>query len=112
MKLLRGFGKNYFTLASIQAHSSASTLHAQLCSFAFSIHSTYKEDSKEEDPPPLEDELLPLPLEENKKPCRCSALFTQLSRLMVLLNHYIPRCPYYTTYFAFRRTGVHPPFFV
>jgi hypothetical protein len=26
------------------------------------------------------------------------------------LNHYIPRCPYYTTYFAFRRTGVHPPF--
>jgi hypothetical protein len=30
---------------------------------------------------------------------------------VLLLNHFIPRCPYYTTFYAFRRTGVHPPLF-
>lgn len=31
------------------------------------------------------------------------------TKLLVSLFKFIPRCPYYTTYFAFRRTGVHPP---
>ncbi len=109
MKLLRGFGKNYFTLMSIQAYGNAVTLRSQISSFILSLHASFEEDTQEDDPPPFENELLPLPLLENKKPCRCNAYFTHLSRLMVLLNHYIPRCPYYTTYFAFRRTGIHPP---
>ena len=45
----------------------------------------------------------------NTKPCHCHIIFTIKSKLLVLLNHYIPRCPYYTVCFAFRRTGVHPP---
>ncbi|MBE0514005.1 hypothetical protein [Sulfurimonas sp.] len=43
------------------------------------------------------------------KPCHCNLFFKRKIRLVLLLNHFIPRCPYYTTYFAFRRTGVHPP---
>jgi hypothetical protein len=31
--------------------------------------------------------------------------------LAVTLFKFIPRCPYYDTFFAFRRTGVHPPLF-
>jgi len=45
----------------------------------------------------------------NSKPCHCHLFFTLKSKLLVLLNHYIPRCPFYTVCFAFRRTGVHPP---
>ncbi len=39
----------------------------------------------------------------------CNCYFNYISNIMLHLHHYIPRCPYYTTYFAFRRTGVHPP---
>ncbi len=45
-----------------------------------------------------------------QKKCHCNAIFKRKTRLILLLNHFIPRCPYYCTYFAFRRTGVHPPF--
>jgi len=45
----------------------------------------------------------------SQKPCHCNLFFTLKSKLMILLNHYIPRCPFYTVCFAFRRTGVHPP---
>jgi len=31
------------------------------------------------------------------------------AHLAVRLFKYIPRCPFYCTFFAFRRTGVHPP---
>ncbi|MDX1808918.1 MAG: hypothetical protein R3331_05220 [Sulfurospirillaceae bacterium] len=44
------------------------------------------------------------------KPCHCNCIFRLKIRLILLLNIFIPRCPYYCTYFAFRRTGVHPPF--
>lgn len=110
----KGFGKNYFRLTAIQAYSAAPILHAALTSFSFFTHQNYfeanSEEEEEESPPDLQ-EALPLPLAAAKKPCHCNAYFTHLSKLMVLLNHYIPRCPYYTTYFAFRRTGVHPPLF-
>ncbi|WP_294885819.1 MULTISPECIES: hypothetical protein [unclassified Sulfurimonas] len=43
------------------------------------------------------------------KPCFCNIFFALKTRISLLINHFIPRCPYYTTYFAFRRTGVHPP---
>lgn len=44
------------------------------------------------------------------KACHCNCYFKLKTRLALLLNHYIPRCPFYTTFYAFRRTGVHPPF--
>jgi len=47
----------------------------------------------------------------NKKPCHCNKIFLCKTRLILLLNHFIPRCAYYNPYFAFRRTGTHPPFY-
>ncbi|SFV89991.1 hypothetical protein MNB_SV-4-1171 [hydrothermal vent metagenome] len=44
--------------------------------------------------------------------CLCNSFYKRKARLVLLLNHFIPRCPYYNTYFAFRRTGVHPPRFL
>ena len=46
----------------------------------------------------------------NSKPCHCHFFLTIKSKLMVLLNQFIPRCSYYTVCFAFRRSGIHPPF--
>jgi len=43
------------------------------------------------------------------KACHCNCYFKSRTKLALLLNHYIPRCPFYTTFYAFRRTGVHPP---
>jgi len=71
VKLLQGFGKRYFTFASI-------TL--SIVDFI------------------------------SKKPCHCDCFFKLKTILSLKINHFIPRCPYYTTYFAFRRTGVHPPY--
>lgn len=45
----------------------------------------------------------------NSRPCYCNILFAIRTKISMLINIFIPRCPYYTTYFAFRRTGVHPP---
>lgn len=45
-----------------------------------------------------------------KKACHCNSIFLRKTKLILALNHFIPRCPYYCTYFAFRRTGIHPPF--
>ncbi len=57
----------------------------------------------------LIDAVQTVPLLE-QKPCLCNCFYKRKARLVLLLNHFIPRCPYYNTYFAFRRTGVHPPF--
>jgi hypothetical protein len=46
------------------------------------------------------------------KACHCNCYFKLKTRLALLLNHYIPRCPYYTTFYAFRRSGVHPPLMI
>jgi len=46
-----------------------------------------------------------------RKACHCNKIFLRRTKLILALNHFIPRCPYYNTYFAFRRTGVHPPIF-
>lgn len=62
----------------------------------------------EENDPPLE--LLIPPITLNAKPCLCNCFFKLRTRIILKINHYIPRCQYYTPCFAFRRTGVHPPF--
>ncbi|WP_295421766.1 hypothetical protein [Sulfurovum sp.] len=59
----------------------------------------------------LIDAIQTAPLLE-QKPCLRNCFYKRKARLVLLLNHFIPRCPYYNTYFAFRRTGVHPPFFL
>ena len=108
--MLRGFGKNYFTLSSILAHSVAPTLLAQVTSARqlLRLH-TDKEPLEDGDPP---DELLEaVTVLQPVKPCHCNCYYKRKARLVLLLNHFIPRCPFYTTFYAFRRTGVHPPLF-
>jgi len=46
-----------------------------------------------------------------KKACHCNKIFLRKTKLILALNHFIPRCAYYNPYFAFRRTGTHPPYF-
>jgi len=105
--MLRGFGKNYFTLSAILAHSVAHKLQAQVTSASMLFRLAQdKEELEEADPP---EDLLETPSFQAVKPCHCNCYYKRKTRLALLLNHYIPRCPFYCTYFAFRRTGVHPP---
>ncbi len=106
----RGFGKTYFTLSSILAYSAAQKMHIQvsrmmplLCHATVGCH----DHALIEEDPPLE--LLPVACTLSVKACHCHGLDELKTRLALLINTFIPRCPYYTTCFAFRRTGVHPP---
>ena len=42
--------------------------------------------------------------------CYCNKIFLKRAKLILALNHFICRCSYYNPYFAFRRSGIHPPF--
>lgn len=104
-----GFGKKYFTFSSILAHTTHVKLQSQTTSTSTLLYknSSIEHDEIEEEDPPIEiDEIL---LSNKTKPCHCNAIYNLKTRLSLLLNQFIPRCPYYTTYFAFRRSGVHPP---
>jgi len=106
--MLRGFGKNYFTLSAILAYSVAHKLQAQVTSAQTLLRLVEKKENLDENDSPdflLQDNSLLL----EPKPCHCNCYFKLRTRLALLLNHYIPRCPFYCTYFAFRRSGVHPP---
>jgi len=43
--------------------------------------------------------------------CHCDCVFKSKTALAIFLFHFIPRCQYYCAFFAFRRTGTHPPYF-
>ncbi len=112
MKNLRGFGKNYFTLSAITAYSTAKKLRDREVVYESRRMLKPAPKESEEDPPP--DELCPgaeLPCLEQTKPCHCDCIFKRRAKLAYGIYLFIPRCPYYCTYFAFRRTGVHPPAF-
>ena len=115
MKLLNGFGKKYFTLCSIQAYAVAPKLHSVITSYKSHLNtklsiSNENDDEEEESPTLLQENILSYFL-QNKKPCHCDCVFKRRTALAVALFKFIPRCPYYNTFFAFRRTGVHPPTF-
>jgi hypothetical protein len=112
LKLLNGFGKKYFTLCSIQAYAVAPKLHSVITSYKNHINtkltSSENEKDEEESPPNLEEILLSSFL-QNSKPCHCDCFFKRKTALAVNLFKFIPRCQYYCKFFAFRRTGTHPP---
>jgi len=115
LKLLNGFGKKYFSLSSIQAYAVAPKLHSIITSYKNHLSTKLllsSKDEKEEDesPPNLQETLISYFL-QNKKPCHCDCVFKRKTALAVSLFKFIPRCPYYDAFFAFRRTGVHPPYF-
>lgn len=66
------------------------------------------EEDTEDDPPTLT-EILLCTYVNTTKPCHCDCLFKRKTRLAISLFKFIPRCPFYCTFFAFRRTGTHPP---
>ena len=115
--MLRGFGKNYFRLSAILAYSVAHKLQSQTTFAQTLFRLSNEREALEEGDPPEElleegdppEELLEESTLQPAKPCHCNCYYKRKTRLALLLNHYIPRCPYYCTYFAFRRTGVHPP---
>ncbi len=107
---MRGFGKNYFTLASILAHSTAPRLQAQATLFGLFKYDAFLGDVEEEESPPDEELLLSSLSLQATKACHCNCFFKKRIRLILLLNHFIPRCAFYNKYFAFRRSGSHPPF--
>lgn len=113
MKKPKGFGKNYFTFASILAYSVQSKLQNLEIKAKSILHKKYSNENSEvdEEAPPLEELTLNLQANFNK-PCHCDCVFRRKTQLAITLFRFIPRCPYYCTFFAFRRTGVHPPLFI
>jgi len=113
LKLLNGFGKKYFSLSAIQAYSLATQLHSVITSaknhLNIKLLISSENEEEEESPPSLQENLL-LCLVLNKKSCHCECFFRSKTALALTLFKFIPRCPFYNTFFAFRRTGVHPPF--
>ncbi|QKF80973.1 hypothetical protein [Halarcobacter ebronensis] len=110
MKSPKGFGKKYFSFASILAHSVQIKIENQITIAKKTLrYSTSKDidELKEDDPPKLLNSISVLT--KLNKPYHCDCAFRKKTKLAVSLFKFIPRCPYYTTYFAFRRTGVHPP---
>ena len=111
MKSPHGFGKKYFTFSSMLAHSVAVTLQSRANSYELYLQNkiSLEDDTLDESPP---DEILETLCELNSKPCHCNCYHKTKTKLALLINHFIPRCPFYTVCFAFRRTGVHPPLFI
>ncbi len=110
MNLLKGFGKDYFSFSALTMYSTAKKISdisiiSKIVSFN---NSSLSQDN--EDAPTEEGLLLELSTQLNKvRPCHCDCVFRLKTKLATHIFKYIPRCPFYTTYFAFRRTGVHPP---
>lgn len=110
MKAPKGFGKNYFSLSAILAYSIEPVLHSTFTRLKStnSLSISKEDDDLEEDPPP-DLELCLQNIVSFNKPCHCDCVFRSKTSIIVSLFNFIPRCPYYRTHFAFRRTGVHPP---
>ncbi|RXK01152.1 hypothetical protein CRU98_01510 [Arcobacter sp. CECT 8986] len=113
MKKPLGF-KKYFSLSSILAYAVAQRLHAMTTTFKNNLNfekSSFSDES-EDDIVSLEELSLLNSFVQNSKPCHCDCVFRRKTQLAVALFKFIPRCPYYCKFFAFRRTGVHPPQFL
>ena len=111
MKAPKGFGKKYFTFSSILAYAIQSKIHSIAVKTDYLIkHNLIKESEElDENDPPLV-ELLPNLIDA--KPCHCNLIYKLKIFLTIKAHTFIPRCPYYTTYFAFRRSGIHPPYYL
>ncbi|WP_201352915.1 hypothetical protein [Hydrogenimonas urashimensis] len=113
---VRGFGKNYFTLAAIQAYSAAAMLHARhIAVAAYRPEYPKSVGEAEEDPPPLEAMLQALvscfvarPQSSGAKPCHCNCYFKRLAYLLLYISEHFRR---FTCRCRYTKTGLAPPFF-
>lgn len=109
MKAPRGFGKRYFTFASIQAHSVApaqSGLRVCLEAYALILH---RDRESDEEPP--EEPLDALACFASDKPCHCDCYFRRRTLLTLRACRKTSACNCNCRFYSFRRTGVHPPSF-
>lgn len=107
MRAPRGFGKRYFTLASIQAHSVAPAQNAlRVC---LETYATALQRNRESDEEPPEAPLEAFVCFSTDKPCHCDCYFRR--RTLLTLRRKTPSCNCNCRFYSFRRTGVHPPLF-
>ena len=112
MRAPRGFGKNYFSLVSIQAHTSAVTMQAKISQSLLHISFNLQDSSDEAlDAPPDELLCLELPKEPDsrkgrRKPCFCNIFFKQqaFNALKNALLNQAPLCKCRKT-----KSGISPP---
>jgi len=108
MRTPKGFGKNYFSLSAICAHSTGAKLHAQCSAFTQTSRNLSFETLEEEDDPLEELELLASSssITQKSSSCHCNCIFK--NRLYTLLQYFkfIQQ-----TFFIFNknRSGISPP---
>lgn len=103
--MIKGFGKNYFTLASIQAtttHVTLNAFHKRIKALTFLYHD--REDEAKEEAPPDTTLLLALPVAK-----QCNCVFNQKCRLALKRTklHGRPKCN--CKHLSHRKTGISPP---
>ena len=86
MKSPKGFGKKYFTFASILAHSVQEKLESQvtIAKKTLQYRLSKEIDELDEDPPEL---LLCITSIATNKPCHCDCLFKLKTKLTVSLSN-------------------------
>ncbi len=113
MRLPLGFGKKgYFSLATIQASTSAVTTHAyhaRLLHTTRLLCNTEKDDECEDDPPPKPLSLFALLFSYRPRVCKCSRLFAKRAHAAIKRAQKRRKCNCNCCYFSFRSTGIHPP---
>ena len=112
MRAVRGFGKNYFTLAAIQATSNAVTLQKRRSAvLSATVAWCFFGSDREEDPPPEERPLCvcsDTKERDRSRPCHCNRFFRRLAWLLLHLSelHKRPLCRC-----RYTKTGLAPPTF-
>ncbi len=104
---IRGFGRNYFTLAAIQAYSSERTLNARQTFESILEHSKMFDSEEIDTSPP--DELLSaetITKEPESRPCHCNCFYKNRSKnaLYLAFLHQAPLCRCRKT-----KSGIAPP---
>ncbi len=102
--MAKGFGKNYFSLASIQASSAKVKLEAAKSRCQMLTITYHDSHEEEEESPPDEITLLALPLAK-----RCNCIFNQKCRLALKNSKFRgkPKCN--CRHLSHRKTGISPP---
>lgn len=107
LKIPKGFGKRYFTLASIQAHSAAHALDGRVARID-ALERRLASDRESEEDPPDDAETIPACLADDK-PCHCDCFFNRRTRRTLLQSKHLCYTQCNCRFYSFRRSGIHPP---
>jgi hypothetical protein len=101
----KGFGKKYFTLSSVQAHSCAVKLHSKLVSVCLFFTKTNKDkESSGKNDPPTECESL---LDPQNLYCFIHSFFKRAQKVLKAKKAFHKL--HSRLYYGFCRSGIHPP---